>query len=254
MSLFSDNIRSLREKKKISQEKLAESLGITRERYVKYEYGTSEAPYEILKNISKYYHVSIDLLLTVDLRRYPIEEVLKLEDNRIVLPVVVDNEGENCIEIVAHKAKAGYLLNYSDPEYIENLDRISLPFLSKENKYRAFPIEGDSMPPYQDGTFIIGRYIERWDEIKNDKTYIVITTEGMVYKRIKKLEGWLLELISDESYYSPYQIGFSDVLEIWEFTASIATKEFDPNYMNGNNIQMVLDTIRKDIVEIKGKL
>lgn len=254
MSLFSDNIRSLREKKKISQEKLAESLGITRERYVKYEYGTSEAPYEILKNISKYYHISIDLLLTVDLRRYPIEELLKLEDNRIVLPVVVDTEGENCIEIVAHKAKAGYLQNYSDPEYIENLSRISLPFLSREFKYRAFPVEGDSMPPYQDGTFIIGRYIERWDEIMNNRTYILITTEGIVFKRVKKLNDGILELISDESYYSPYQISFSNVFEIWEFAASIATKEFDPNYMNGDNVQLVLNTIRKDIAEIKGKL
>ena len=52
MSLFSDNIRTLRVRNKISQEKLAEQLKITRGRYVKYEDGTSEAPYDILKKNS----------------------------------------------------------------------------------------------------------------------------------------------------------------------------------------------------------
>jgi transcriptional regulator with XRE-family HTH domain len=69
MSLFSDNIRALRVKSKISQEKLAEHLQITRGRYVKYEDGTSEAPYEILKKIAYHFHISIDLLLSVDIRK-----------------------------------------------------------------------------------------------------------------------------------------------------------------------------------------
>jgi chromosomal replication initiation ATPase DnaA len=37
-------------------------------RYVKYEDGTSEAPYEILKKIAQYYQISIDLL-SVDVRK-----------------------------------------------------------------------------------------------------------------------------------------------------------------------------------------
>ena len=55
MSLFSDNIRALRVKHKISQEKVAESLMITRGRYVKYEDGTSEAPYKKIKKIAVTY-------------------------------------------------------------------------------------------------------------------------------------------------------------------------------------------------------
>jgi transcriptional regulator with XRE-family HTH domain len=121
MSLFSDNIRALRVKHNISQEKVATSLVITRGRYVKYEDGTSEAPYEILKKIAQYYQISIDLLLSVDIRKIEVSDLLKLENNRLILPIQVDQMGENRIEVVTQKVKAGYLNGYADPEYIEQL-------------------------------------------------------------------------------------------------------------------------------------
>ena len=180
MSLFSDNIRALRVKHKISQEKVAESLMITRGRYVKYEDGTSEAPYEILKKMAQYYQISIDLLLSVDVRKIEVSDLLKLENNRLILPIQVDQMGENRIEVVTQTVKAGYLNGYADPEYIEQLQQISLPFLGV-GKYRGFPVEGDSMPPHQDGDIIVGSYVERLGEVLDGKTYILITrSEGMV--------------------------------------------------------------------------
>jgi transcriptional regulator with XRE-family HTH domain len=164
MSLFSDNIRALRAKEKISQEKLAEQLQITRGRYVKYEDGTSEAPYEILKKIALYFHISIDLLLSVDVRKIAIQDLLKLENNRLLLPIQIDTNGENIIEIVTEKAKAGYLSGFADPEYIESLQQISLPFLGS-GKHRGFPVEGDSMPPHEEGSIIVGRYVEKLGEV-----------------------------------------------------------------------------------------
>ena len=142
MSLFSDNIRHLRVKKGFSQEIVAESLSISRDRLAKYESGTNQAPYETLVKISHYYHISIDLLLTADIRKINLESLLKMDDNRILLPIVVDKSGDNVIEVVPHKAKAGYFTGYSDPEFIESLQHISLPFLAN-GKYRAFPVSGD---------------------------------------------------------------------------------------------------------------
>jgi transcriptional regulator with XRE-family HTH domain len=67
MSLFSDNIRQLRVKK-VSLRKTGSKSLITRGRYVKYEDGSSEPPYDILKRMSYYFHVSIDILLSVDVQ------------------------------------------------------------------------------------------------------------------------------------------------------------------------------------------
>ncbi len=253
MSLFSDNIRNLRIKKKVSQEKLAESLLITRGRYVKYEDGTSEAPYEILKKIAHYYHISIDLLLSVDIRKIPLDDLLQLEGNRLVLPITVNPDGENFIEVVTQKVKAGYLNGYSDPEYIENLQQISLPFLGP-GKHRGFPVEGDSMPPHEDGSIIIGRYVESLGDVLDGKTYILITkSEGMVYKRLNKNKKNSLVLESDNRFYPAYEVKASDILEVWEYTCSIATREFVPARKEEDNMTEMLREIRRDISDLKAR-
>lgn len=251
MSLFSDNIRYLRLQEAISQEKLAEELLITRARYVKYESGTSEAPYDILKRIAHYFHVSIDLILGVDLRKIDMDGVIRLEENRILLPITVDAKGENTIEIIPHKARAGYLTGYSDPEFIEGLQHIALPFL-RNGKFRAFPVSGDSMPPHKEGSFIIGRYVESLGEVRDGKTYILLTkNEGIVYKRLNKNGRNSLMLISDNAFYDPYKVKASDVLEIWEYTCSIATKEYEPDDLEPQSIRDLLVNIQKDVKALK---
>lgn len=251
MSLFSDNIRYLRVQKNISQEKLATALLIARARYVKYESGTSEAPYDILKRISKYYHVSIDLLLNVDLRKIDMDGILKLEDNRILLPITIDMGGENTIEIIPQKAKAGYLNGYSDPEFIEGLQQISLPFL-KKGKFRAFPVSGDSMPPHSDGSFIIGKYVESLREVRDGKTYILLTKDdGIVYKRLNRNGKNSLILSSDNSFYEPYSVKASDILEIWEYACSITTKESEPDSLEPQSIRDMFNTLRDEIKALK---
>lgn len=253
MSLFSDNIRSLRIKKKISQQKLAESLLITRGRYVKYEDGTSEAPYDILKKIAQYYHISIDLLLSVDVRKISLDDLLKLEDNRLVLPITVDKDGENFIEVVTQKVKAGYLNGYADPEFIEGLQHISLPFLGT-GKYRGFPVEGDSMPPHEDGSIIIGSYIEKLGEVMDGKTYVLITkTEGMVYKRLNKNKKNILVVESDNNFYPAYEVKASDILEIWEYKCSISRSDQKQEFST-DNITTLLMEMRKEIREVKAKI
>lgn len=226
MSYLADNIRYLRSQLAVSQQKVADDLSITRGRYAKYEDGASEPPLDILLKIARYFHVSIDLLVSVDLRRVPLKEILELPDNRIILPITVDGRGDNKIEIVPHKASMGYLNGYSDPEYIESLQNISLPFLPS-GKYRAFPVSGDSMPPHKEGSFIIGRYMERVSDLKVGSSYVWITrNEGITYKRLSAVYDENVELSADNPTYSPYHLPLSDVHEIWAYACSIATEEF----------------------------
>jgi len=250
MSKLSDNIRFLRARKELSQQKIAEALMISRIRYAKYEDGTSEPPVEILLRLSKYFGVSIDLLVSVDIRRYPLEDMLSLPDNRILVPVTVDISGQNQIEIIPQKASMGYLHGYGDPEYIESLQTISLPFL-RNGKFRAFPAYGDSMPPYKDGTYIVGRYIENLSELKTDKTYIFITTnDGITYKRFQFNEVDGICVKSDNNFYEPYKIPLEDIKEIWEFACSISTEEYGPEEFSKHNIQQLFAEIKKDLKKI----
>ncbi|CAM3445442.1 HTH cro/C1-type domain-containing protein [Flavobacterium longum] len=249
MSLFSDNLRYLREGRKESQQQTAENLGIKRARYEPYESGKIEPPYDILKKISRHFNISIDLLLSVDIRKYQLQDLLKLEDNRIVLPIKVDSKGRNLIEVVPHKARAGYLTGYSDPEYIESLQQIALPFLGP-GKFRAFPIGGDSMPPHDDRSFIVGRYVENLGEIKKDKTYILITTsEGITYKRLGGKNPDSLTVLPDNIIYHPYEIKLSEILEIWEYVAHIGQN--DALQESPDQTQSMLRNLMLELQDIK---
>jgi transcriptional regulator with XRE-family HTH domain len=256
MSIFSENIRYLRAQKQLSQQKLADQLEITRSRLSKYEDGLSEPPLDLLRKISGYYHISIDLLISTDVRKIDYENLLTLADNRIVLPITIDKNGNDNIEIIPLKAKAGYLQGYGDPEFIENLESMTLPFVSK-GKCRAFPIEGDSMLPLKNGSFVVGKYIESLDLIKDGKTYIVVSvSEGIVYKRVyrknKKSTSFLLH--SDNDFYKPFELRTAEILEVWEFVCSLTTVEYQPNDLKQENIQEMFLTLRSEIGEIREKL
>ncbi|SHL70456.1 XRE family transcriptional regulator [Chryseobacterium polytrichastri] len=226
MSIFSDNIRLLRGKLGITQRELSEQITITTSRYISYENARSKPPVDILIRISRLFHVSIDLLLSVDLIKYPLDDMLKLPDNRIVLPVVVDQNGNESIEIIPQKASMGYLRGYSDPDYIESLETISLPFL-KNGKFRAFPASGDSMPPFKDGSFIIGKYMEGINDLKSGTSYIFVTSnDGITYKRLKAKNKGSITVASDNTFYEPYDIPFEEILEVWKYASGIFPEDF----------------------------
>lgn len=251
MSLFSDNLKYLRLKRAVSQNTVAEAVAIPRPRYAKYEDGKNFPPPETLLALSRYFNMSIDLLLSVDVRKIPFDNLLKLDNNRILLPITVDPAGNDLIEIVTEKAKAGYLTGYSDPEYIESLQQVSLPFLGP-GKHRGFPVEGDSMPPHEPGTIIIGKYIERLGDILDGRTYILITKEeGMVYKRLNKNKKNALVVESDNTFYPAYEIKVSDIIEIWEYQCSIGRTDKKQNPVPADPVTEMFLELKREIQQLK---
>ncbi len=254
MALFGDNLRYLRGRKKLSQQKVADDLLISRGQYQKYEDGVSEAPYQVLIRISKYYNVTMDLLLTADLKKVGLDEMIKIGQNRMLLPIRVDAENNDIIEIVPQAAKAGYTSGYADPEYIGNLPVLSLPFLGI-GKHRAFPVEGDSMPPHENGSFIVGKYVENYGEIRDGKTYIIITKDdGIVYKRLNKNGKNALMLHSDNEFYEPYQVKVSDIIEIWEFVCNIGRTDKKQELADTENVIDILKEMKREIREVKNSI
>ena len=253
MSIFSENIRLLRDRQNLTQQKIADDLKITRGRYVKYEDGSSEPPLDLLLKIAKYFNVSIDILLSVDIRKYPLEQMVKISENKILVPVAVDSKGENKIEIIPAKASMGYLNGYQDPDYIEGLQTLSLPFL-RNGKFRAFPAGGDSMPPYKDGTYIVGKYVENIADLKTDRTYIFVTAnDGIVYKRFQFHEGNGVCVKSDNNFYEPFKIPLPEIFEIWEFACSISTQEYEPENVEVRDVKEMFLSLKEEISLLRRK-
>jgi len=254
MSFISKNIRYLRVAKQLSQEQLAEQLNITRSRVGSYEEGRSEPNIETLILLSNYFKIPVDALVKNNLTKAEGKPFIDIGNNRVLFPIAVTTNDDNVIEIVPIKASAGYLDGYTDPEFIEQLQHVSLPFLSKE-KCRAFPIKGDSMPPLKEGALVIGKFIEDYTTIKSGKTYVLLTrNDGLVYKRVNNLlqTEQAFELVSDNRLYAPYKIKVDEVLEIWEYVCVITSDVAQPEEPLANQaIVQILHKMQADIEALK---
>ncbi len=253
MNFLSQNIKHLRTLKGLTQEQFAVTLNVSRSRISSYEENRAIPPIDFLMELSDYFDISIDLLAKNDLTKATDLNFLKIGNKRVLFPIIIDTKNEDLIEVIPVEASAGYLRGYSDPEYIEHLNKIKLPFLPT-GKHRAFPIKGDSMLPVKSGSYIVARFIEDIRELKNGKTYIVITlNDGIVYKRVfDKIEEYnMLLLASDNKKYDPYYVHVDEVLELWEFTCSINTQEYDEQELKISSIANMLTQLGVELKELK---
>lgn len=122
------NLRHLRKLKGFSQEQFAEELAWTRSMIGSYEEGRSEPSIDKLIDLSNYFDIPIDILVKNDLRTAKDTSFIEVGNKRVLFPVTVNETNEDLIDIIPAKASAGYLQGYADPEYIEQLQKIKLPF------------------------------------------------------------------------------------------------------------------------------
>ncbi len=253
MKKIQANIKHLRSLKKFSQERFAEELKWTRSIVGSYEEGRSEPPIDRLIDLSNYFNIPIDILVKNDLRAAKDTSFIEVGSKRVLFPVTVNEDNEDLIEIIPTQASAGYLEGYADPEYIEQLQKIKLPFLPT-GTHRAFPIKGDSMLPVKDGAFIVAKYVENIEDVKAGRTYIVLTkNDGLVYKRLYNSEerdnAFLLS--SDNKTYKPYFVSKEEILELWEFTCSINTQEYDEKELKLSSIMAMFQDLKVELEAIK---
>ncbi len=245
MKNLANNIRHLRNLKSLSQEYLSEEILISRSQLMSYESGRTEPSVETLIKISDYFQLPIDILIRNNLTLSKNTSFIDIGNQRVLFPITVDIEDENFIEVIPLEASAGYLSGYADPDYVEDLRKIKLPFLPT-GKHRAFPIKGDSMLPAKSGSFIIAKYVEDIIEVKDGRTYIILTeNDGLVYKRVynKIEENKALLLVSDNKIYDPYEVPIQNILEIWEYTCSINTQEYDEHELKINSIAQMFNQL-----------
>lgn len=227
--MLKDNLEYLRKKKNMSQQAVADALSIPRTTYVEYEKGRTEPNISLLIQMAAYYQVSLDNLLTKILAHEDLE-LMRNKDLRI-LAMTRNPEGKHEIQLVESKAEAGYLDSFTDPEYISELPVIRFP-MAPEGNYRAFEIHGDSMLPLESGSIIICKYVENLNELKNGKTYVVIThKEGVVYKRLESVRTThQLLAISDNPAFPSYIIPKEDIQELWQYYAHIGFNDVKKTY------------------------
>jgi transcriptional regulator with XRE-family HTH domain len=222
------NLKLLRKRTGLTQLEVANACNMTRSKIAGYETHIQPTLVALIA-LADFYNVSTDILLKENLNAWS-EFRLKDLDNGIdksmsgknlrILATTVNNDNENNTEMVPVKARAGYLLGYSDPDFMKNLPQINLPMLPKGKKHRAFQISGDSMLPVADKDWVVCSYFENWLHLKDGERYIILTKDDgivfkMAYNKMKDNKGLLL--ISSNPLYKPYFLAPEEIKEVWKF-------------------------------------
>ena len=112
------------------------------------------------------------------------------------------------------------------------------------------------MLPILPGTVIIGEFVEDIRDLKNGKTYVLVTkSEGVVYKRVFNYvnDTGKLFLVSDNRQYAPYQIDAEDVIEVWVSKAYLSLQFPDANdssEVSTEQLASIVLDLQKEILEI----
>jgi len=259
MNYFGSNIKLLRTRKGRTQSDLAIEMDIKRTTVNALENIISQPTVPQLQTFSKYFGIAIDTLINIDLNRLSESQFTDLHNgfdvfvrgaNLRVIAITVDSKNNDNIEFVNEKAKAGYVTCFADPEYIGNLPVFQLPFLSKEKKYRAFTISGDSMLPIPAGAVVIGEFVQNLYNIKTNIGYILVTHEdGIVFKIVEDYisEKRAFLLASLNMAFLPYPVRLTEIKEAWKFVCYLNTEIPEPE----TDIQTVIKTVNELKSEIK---
>ncbi|HTO16928.1 MAG TPA: LexA family transcriptional regulator [Edaphocola sp.] len=255
---FKENLKFLRERRKLSQEQLSAILGFSRAKIAALESGHTKSPQpEDYLNISTYFKISVDSMLKVnlsslgELRLRELEagnDVYMMGSKIRVLAISVDKSNKENTEYVPIKAKAGYSSGHNDPEYIASLPKFNIPTLSRHGTYRTFPITGDSMLPIAPNSMITGSYVENWKRLKPLNPCIVILNgvADFVFKLVTVQDDGTILLTSLNKEYHPYTVRAEEVLEIWAFNM-LHSKELPESPSDLEEIKTLINKLRKEI-------
>jgi transcriptional regulator with XRE-family HTH domain len=261
---FSSNIKLLRRRRKQTQDEVANILNMKRSTLSGYENEVGQPTVHALLAFSKYYGVAIDTLLTVDLIQLSENQIKQVESGEDafikgsslrILPVTIDKNNQENIELVNEKAKAGYTTGFADPEFVSELPVFHLPFLSKQKKYRTFQISGDSMLPIPHGAWVTGEYLQDWSSLITGHGYIILTLDdGIVFKIVENQlkENHILRLYSLNPIYDPYEVSIGQVKEIWKFVHYISSEIPEPMIPHDELLKTVAG-LKKDMIFLKNK-
>lgn len=187
-----------------TQKEFADIIKVEQPHLSQVEQGKRNISSTMLEDIAKCYkHLNLDWLV----RGRGAMFLLPLE-MRDFLPSEAFNNF-----LVPASAHAGGLIEWTQEWMDQNLEPVVIPGLSKlSGELKTFEVEGDSMEPtFNEGDFVVGRRIERAEDLKRNHVHILVTKSGICIKRIILVEGFLILESDNEIDHPPTSVPLNEV-------------------------------------------
>jgi transcriptional regulator with XRE-family HTH domain len=289
MITVNQNIRFLRKRMGLTQEKFATLLGVKRSLIGAYEEGRAVPPAENLAKLAQVFDISLDQLLNHNFIDFPLADIQQaskaieearevdvpknvFEDLKIEKPSFLENKKTATFQSDLFSAKseetainktAGadtkirYIAKEVQKQYLSDIDlKKSLedyPVLSlpffPKGYLRAF--ESNTDFPITE-SIIVGEKVENFDLIKNGENHLIFTkSQGMVYRRVfNQLSVKGTILTSaDKASIGSAEFIKSDILELW-FVKGYFSKSLPSPQLPLNDIQSKISDLKNQIDDL----
>ena len=180
--------------------------------------GRRDVTIELLRKAIEKYALNAEYIFTGVGPKYKEDRPSDLR----ILSIVTDHNDREYIVHVPVAAQAGYTDQFVDPNFIGQLPTYNLPYDNiRGESYRSFDVEGGSMEPsLQHGDKVVCSFIEPqyWKQaIKDGQVYVVITSDGVVVKRLinRIRANGCIDLVSDNHSFPVSELPVSDIREVW---------------------------------------
>jgi transcriptional regulator with XRE-family HTH domain len=228
------NIKEIRQLYNLTQEEFAQALGITRELVNKMEKGkcaVSKATKILIQNFQEaqkreeYSHSSVSDV-----------QIFGTARPRAHQPYFLDRQSRQGshrateVPLVGIKAQAGYVRGFEQVDYMDTLEKYSLPpgVNPTGAVWSYFEVDGESMEP----TFFAGDLIlasmlpqEDWHDVKNFSVYVLLTGSQLMVKRVYRKSDREWVLISDNEEAQPQVVlPVSELKQVWTFRRHIRSR------------------------------
>jgi len=244
MELVNENIRILRTKMGLTQEKFAELLGVKRSLIGAYEEGRAIPPANNLLKLSKVFRVSLDDLINVSFENEIKNNQMRDEEGTLFFSKEITETRPSKVNI-NNTTFGKYILNPDFGQFSDGLPNLQLPFLSKSN-LTAFDAPLDFL---LENCILICEKLSDKYYFQEGQNYLLVTkNHGFIYRRIYNqlnFKGVYL-VSSDKSGIPSLEISAVDVKEIWKIEAYFSKNLPQPNPS--------LEGIRRKIDDLKTEI
>ena len=170
--MFAENLKILREKKELTQQQLADALGISRSTIGMYEKGNREPDFETLEAIADFFNINMGRLIG-DLAPQKGKWIPVLGLVRAGIPM-------------------------DAVEYIIDYEEISED-MARQGEFFALQIKGDSMEPrIKEGDVVI---VRKQPDIESGEIAIVLVNgDEATIKKVQKFDGGINLIPSNPAY------------------------------------------------------
>ncbi len=238
MSHIGQNIKKIRKIRKLSQADFASMFQLARPSVGAWEEGRSEPKTDTIIAIAKRFGLSIDALLT---REMTVNELFHLDQFKRKMDAAHSKKDITTtvsLALIPASTQIEYILNFKKADFINRQTHITIP-LNKQGDFRLFEVETNEMQIHREG-IKPGDWVlcKKVTKPAPSTVVILVTSEGIITKRLKTLANNSLIVHSDNPHYQEKEIPSDNILEIWQAEGLFTSQLLPPDRLEDKMLDL----------------